>query len=407
MPTRRIATAQRGERESIQQEAHLKYFAGYWLAASMLISAAEARTQSDPKQAAIALERQGRNAEAETAWRAIAVQHANDAEPWAHLGLLEARQEHYDEAIHNYRKALALAPSMPGLRLNLGLSYFKNGTYREAIAMFAPLLTATPDDARLNLLTGMSHYGLGEYAAATPFLRKAAEHDDTNLTLELTLAHSCLLSRQYPCVLDAFHRIVTLNAESAEADMLAGEALDEMHETVAATREFQAAVKANPKEPNGHFGLGYLLWKQGQYAEAAPEFEAELANVPQHAQAMRYLADCYVQTSRLDEAEALLKKVIALDSANAMEHRDLGIVYAEKQRNDDALRELQQAERLAPRDVNVHYRLGRLYRTLGRNAQAKAELEKAATLNKEADQGLLKVMSTAPAGSEKSNADAH
>jgi len=71
----------------------------------------------------------------------------------------------------------------------------------------------------------MSHYGLGEFAAATPYLKRAAEGDAQNLTLLLTLAHSCLLSKQYQCVLDEFHRIIALSPDSAEAHMLAGEAL--------------------------------------------------------------------------------------------------------------------------------------------------------------------------------------
>ena len=41
-----------------------------------------------------------------------------------------------------------------------------------------------------------------------------------------------------------------MNAESAEADMLAGEALDEMNDHAGATQQFRAAVKANPQEPN-------------------------------------------------------------------------------------------------------------------------------------------------------------
>jgi tetratricopeptide (TPR) repeat protein len=292
---------------------------------------------------------------------------------------------------------MAIAPTMQALRPNLGLSYFKNQDYREAIAMFGPLLKENPRDERLNLLTGMSHYGLGEYQAATPFLQIAAAQDEQNLTLLLTLAHSCLFAKQFPCVLDSYHKMVALNAESAEADILAGEALDEMHEDVAATREFEAAAKQNPKEPNVHFGLGYLRWKHGQYTQAAPEFEAELANEPQHAQAMRYLGNCYLQMNRLDDAQATLKKAIRIEPANGMEHRDLGFVYSEQGHNEDALHELQEAVRLAPKDVSIHYRLGRLYRTMGKNAEAKAELATAATLNKEADEGLIKAMSMAPA----------
>jgi Flp pilus assembly protein TadD len=197
-------------------------------------------------------------------------------------------------------------------------------------------------------------------------------------------------------VLDTFHKIVALNAESAEADMLVGEALDEMKDPVGAQREFRAAIAANPKEPNVHFGLGYLLWTKGQYAEAAAEFQAELDNDAQHLQAMLYLADANIQLEKLDDAMQLLDRLAKQMPDNAMAHRDLGIVYAARNQNAEAVNEFQHAIRLAPNDVNAHYRLARLYRTMGRTAEANQEFEKSRTLNKAADEHLLKVMSTIP-----------
>lgn len=197
--------------------------------------------QDDARRAAFSLEQEGRTGEAEAAWIAISKQEPSNAEPYAHLGLLEARQEHYPEAIRYYRKALALAPGMPGLRLNFGLSLFKNGDFKAAIAMFEPLLKQKPDDQQLTVLLGMSHYGLGEYADAATYLKRAEKKDPQNLTLLLTVAQSCLWSKEYPCVLDSFHQILALNAESAEADMLMGEALDEMKDHDGAIRQFRAA----------------------------------------------------------------------------------------------------------------------------------------------------------------------
>jgi tetratricopeptide (TPR) repeat protein len=344
----------------------------------------------------MSLEQQGKTAEAEAAWSVLAKTHPGNPEPVAHLGLLEARQEHYGEAVRFYRKALALNPAMPGLRLNLGLALFKDGDYKQAMQMFTPLLKAQPEDQRLTVLMGMSHYGLGEYATATPYLKRAADRDSQNLTLLLTLAHSCLLSEQFPCVLDTFHRLEALNAQSAEADMLVGEALSEMKDTYGAIREFRAAVAANPKEPNVHFGLGYLLWTERQYPEAASEFQAEIDNDPHHTKAMLYLANSEIELNRMEDARPLLETVVKSDPGSSMAHLDLGIVYADEDRKPEALAEFQAAEKLAPSDVNVHFRMGRLYRSMGKNAEAKAELEKASSLNKAANEGLLKIMSGLP-----------
>src|SRR5271165_4513952 len=162
---------------------------------------------------------------------------------------------------------------MPSLQLNLGLALFKAGKFQEAIQPFNAELIKHPGDQRLTILLGMSHYGMGDYAGAIPYLQEAVKKDTQSLPLRLTLAHSCLWTKQYQCVLDVYKQILDLNAESAEADMLAGEALDEKGDNAGATEQFRAAVRANPKEPNVHFGLGYLLWAQSRFAEAAPEFQ--------------------------------------------------------------------------------------------------------------------------------------
>lgn len=347
-------------------------------------------------EAAIALEQQGKFPEAESAWRAVLKADPSFAEAYANLALLDARQERYKEAVPLYRKALALNPAMPGLRLNLGLALFKGQELKQAILEFQPLLKAqaagSPERQRLIVLIGMAYYGLAEHASAVPYLKEAARNDAQSLPLRLALAHSCLWSKQYQCVLDTYHEILILNAESAEADMLAGEAFDELKDDVGATQMFRDAVKANPKEPNVHFGLGYLLWVHKQYAEAAREFKAELENDPKHAQSMVYLADADIQTNQVGDAVPLLEAAIEIDPSLALAHLDLGIVASQTGRNEEALRELTIAERMTPDDVNVHWRLARLYRTLGNKDQAKAEFDKASTLTKSADEALLKRM---------------
>ncbi len=364
-----------------------------------------ARAQEDPRQAAIALEKEGKIAEAEAAWKALAKQYPGRPEPLAELGLLEAKQQHYAEAIVWYKKAMAVNPALPGLRLNLGLAYFKASHYRDAIEELTPLQKEQPDEQRLTILIGMSHYGLEQFSEANPLLKQAADRDPKNTTLLLTLAHSCLLSNQYPCVVDAYHRMIGLNAESAEADMLVGEALDAMKDADGAVREFRAATTVNPKEPNVHFGLGYLLWKKNDYAAAASEFKAELENDPQHVQAMLYLADSDVQMNHLDEAESLLEKLDRANAGSYQQHLDLGIVYAGQGKNEAALVEYQKAVKLKPSEASAHWRLARLYRAMGRTQEAKAEFEKTKDLNKAEDERLLKIMSAAP-GKQASSAAA-
>ena len=367
----------------------------------LLTAHAPAHTASLRDQA-FALERAGRNSEAEVLWQQLASQDAGNPEPFAHLGLLQARQQHLPQAIANYQHALALNPQFPGLALNLGLALFKSGDYSAAIAQFQPLLAAappaSPESLRLNELLGMAHFGLRQYTQAQPYLTQAAQSDSANLALLLALANSCLLSANYQCVLSTYHRIVLINPDSAEAHMLMGEALDAMKDTPGAISQFRAAIAANPHWPNAHFSLGYLLWTQTQYDQATQEFSAELETTPNHLQATLYLADSDLALGKPDSAEPLLRRALTQDPNNPIAHRDLGILLADRSAatpnlTNQALTELTLAAHLDPADVSTHLHLARLYRSLQRPTDAKHESDLAQQLNKADFQSVVHLMS--------------
>ena len=336
------------------------------------------------RQSALALEREGKVAEAEAGWRALLVSQPKDSEAYAHLGLLEARQTHYKEAIDFYRKALSLNQKIPGLRLNLGLSLFKAGELKSAIQTFEPLLKSaprsSPEAIRLVTLIGLAHYGLGDYTASVPYLKEAAAGDPQNISLRMMLAEGCLLSKQYQCVLNVYHEILTLNPESAEAHMLAGEAYDELKNDDGAITEFQAAVNADPTRPNAHFGYGYLLWRLLRFDDAEREFQSELAINPEHPLALAFLGDTEMRRKSLDDAVPHLEHAIRIQPSIEIAHLDLGILYEGQGRMEDALIEFQKAEELNPGDSAIHYRLGRFYQSMGRKVEAKGEFEKAQNL---------------------------
>ncbi|MGH9588201.1 MAG: tetratricopeptide repeat protein [Acidobacteriaceae bacterium] len=367
----------------------MKFSARVWLLVCLgclcLGGRRTALAQSDAGRHALALEQQGESAEAEQAWRAILLAKPHNAEALAHIGLLEARQNHYNAAITYYRKAIAIDPKFPGLETDLGLALFKTSQFPAAAQAFQAALRAAPADQRLTILIGMAYYGAARYAHAIPYLRRAAQNDPSSLPLRLTLAHSCLWAKQFPCVLTVYKQILLLNAESAEADMLAGEAMDAMGNVTGAITQFRSAERVNPKEPNVHFGLGYLLWTQKQYSEAQKEFQAELDNNPKHGKARAYLGDTLVRQNDYARAEPELKKSIADEPMFALPYLDLGIIEAASGRNQDAVREFKKVIALEPKDVDSHWRLARLYQTMGKREEARAEFARVSAMKRQQD----------------------
>ncbi len=315
------------------------------------------------------------------------------ADSYNNLGAIAASAENYTTAVTYFQHAAEWNSSLEGLDYNWGRAAFAAAKFQEAVPPLTRYLNSHPGDQHLSMLLGMAYYGMGDYSAAIPYMKRAAENDPRSLPLRLILAQSCLWSKQYQCVLDVHQEILALNAASAEADMLAGEALDAKGDSAGAIEEFRAAVRANPKKADAHFGLAYLLWAQGQYAEAAKEFQAELVNDPSHLQARAYLGDAYVQLHDYAKAQVELEKAVAADASLAMVHRDLGIAYAELGRKDDAVAELRKAIALNPKDVSSHLRLAKLYQAMGMQEEAKAELTAGSTTNKESIQALVEKIS--------------
>jgi tetratricopeptide (TPR) repeat protein len=332
---------------------------------------------ADIRANAIALEQRGDNEGAEQAWQSFAKADPGNAEALAHLGLLEARQQRLENAIAFYRQAIALNPNLPGLQMNLGLALFKAAQFPSAMEAFSAEIKKNPNDQRLTVLLGMAHYGMKDYFVAIPYLRKAADRDAQNLTLRMALARSCLLSKQYQCVIDVHREIKSLNPEAAGADLLAAEALDAQRDRDGAATQVQAALQANPDEASAHLALGYLLWIKGRWAEAVHELEAEIQHDSQNLQARMYLADAQVRQGDFVTPLSDLQKLVLSDPSEPLVHLDLGVIAANNRRVEDAIREFRTAMQDAPECADVHLRSATQLQLLGRTDEAKLERERA------------------------------
>jgi len=359
---------------------------------------AHAAQQTSGATEAMALDQLGRYGDAARAWRAITERNPRDALAWASLGLDMARQNKYPDAVTAYQKALKLNPYIPGLQLNLGVALFRQGKLDEAIPPLRHAIAAAPGSEQASFLLGMSYYRTQHFAVAIPYLRAAIAKSPQNVEMRGVLAQSCLYAKQYNCVLEQYRQILTVNPDSAQAHMLAGEALDGMNQTDKAIAEFQAAEKAAPTEPNVHFGLGYLCWKQHRYQEAGQEFRKEIENDPMHAQALAWLGDTEMKLEHPADAEAILRRAAHQAGATPLAWLDLGIVLAGQGKTDEAEADFRQAIQLDPNAVDAHWRLARLYQTTGKAGQARAEFAKARALHEKEDKGLVQQMTPAASG---------
>src|SRR5207302_4784630 len=167
----------------------------------------------------------------------------------ARLGVDQARNQHYREAVQAYQAAIRLDPSLPGIYLNLGLAWFKLGNFRDALPALEKENARAPSD-QISTLLGMSHFGLGQYREAAARLRPLADAQPANTELSYVLAKAYLWSGQNKEATEMFRNMLRRDPDSAAVHMLLGEALDGTYKTAEAIAEFEAAAKAAPDQPD-------------------------------------------------------------------------------------------------------------------------------------------------------------
>jgi Flp pilus assembly protein TadD len=372
------------------------------IVALMLLPVAVRAQEASPAEA-IALEQQGKLAEAAQAWQEVTRANPRDGAAFASLGVVLAKGQKYPEAAVAYRKALALNPKLPGLQLNLGLAEFKQGHFAAAIdplkAAVGTESTNSPKQLQARTLLGLSYYGTQRYAEAVKELEPAAAADPANVELHQVLAQSCLWAREYECALAEFKQILQTNPDSAAAHVLSGEALDGLGKTPEAIAEFREAIKASPREPNVHFGLGYLYWKSHQYDDAKREFQAELAIDPGQAEALAYLGDIAMKTGDNEAALALLHKSIQLKNDIRMAAIDLGVILAQQKNYAEAVISLRHAVALDQEEPDAHYRLAHVYQEMGKKMESQKEFDTVRELKEKKDrrdEDMVRKMSSSP-----------
>jgi len=298
---------------------------------------------------------------------------ANYGAALAHLG-------RYEEAIAQYRAALALAPGHPGLRLNLALAYYKKGDLAHATAEFRSLHDGDPGNFQVAVLLGTCLERQGHDADAIAVLAPLEGAHAGDLDLEWALGSALIHTGHLKDGLTRVQSVAERGA-SAEAWMLAGDTSLRLNFFEQAQRDVDAAIRLNPRIAGAYTLRGKVLQYLGDEEGAAAalrkaleananDFEAQLnlgavltsardlEGAREHlAIALRLRPDSPLvrfEMARLERAEgrleAAVKDMEAVVRANPswlQPHIELAALYYRVKRPDDGARERAVVERLS------------------------------------------------------------
>ncbi len=283
----------------------------------------------------------------------------------ANLGLVLVSLARFDEAVAQFRAAVALAPGDRSLRTNLAMAYYQKGDLPNAIREFSSLLKEAPGDIQTATLLGNCYVREGHPAQAVSLLTPLAASHPDDVSLQLTLGWALVRAGRTKEGLERIDQLAQ-QTNSAEAYMGAATAQLRLEALDQARRNVDAALRLNPHLPGLHTLSGMIAADFGDYVGAEAAFEKELEANPNDFQAQLHLGSVLYSQRKLDAAREHLERALEIAPASSQALYDLALVERAQGHMEAAVKDLEKVVGTDPQWLEPHVELAALYYRLNR-----------------------------------------
>ncbi len=237
------------------------------------------------------------------------------------------------------------------------------------------VLSSPADDLKDYVAQGKCHYSAGEYSEAAASFEKAAQLRSDDLEVFSWLSRSYVQDHQSAKVVEMVSHAAPTNAKSATAHFMLARAYDAQDRLDDARRETQRALEIDPHYRGAHFALGFIAWTIRDLETAEKEFRQELKANPRMDIAYYYLAESLEVQGKIDEAEAVIRRMGSEVPGSYFYHFGSGKLEEHQRDFAKAVESFRKATQIDPGNPEGHYRLGLALRKVGKTDEANAELE--------------------------------
>lgn len=216
---------------------------------------------------------------AEIVYRIGTVKFPEKAHYHRSLAWLLAGQSQGDEAIEEYRKAIAIDPNVAADYKALGGLLVTANSPKEALPVYQKLVELDPADNDAQKILSQILTSLGDIDAALESWEKALESDPGNTTILMNLGETYFKEQDYP---NAIKHLTALN-------------------------------RLKPTETYPLELLGYSHQNLGRFREAIPFYEKIIALKPDDKKIMCEEASCYNELKQFSKARSIATQALKID----------------------------------------------------------------------------------------------
>jgi tetratricopeptide (TPR) repeat protein len=294
---------------------------------------------------------------AETLLKKAAAHDPKSYRAWFDLGVLYSQSGRATDAIDAYRKAVALNPKLFEANFNLGVLLAQSGN-AEAESYLRAATQLTPSLGRKEEAQAAAWQALG-------LLLKSSKPKEA---------------------IAAFQHEAQLKPNDATVHVQAGEVAEKIGDTATAEKEYAAAQQIDPRNTAAAAGTANLLMQGGQLEEAEAAIRKYIAmlqpasNAADLAKAHQQLGRVLLQLHRRPEAIAEFEEAAKLSPATGKGMGELAWLYLQDKQYDKAESGFRQLLQATPNDAELHMGLGEALIPQKKFAEAQQQLISAVQL---------------------------
>ena len=217
----------------------------------------------------------------------------------------------FARAVDEFKKVLALDPTLIEAEVNLGLAYQSLFEYDLAVRHLAKALQERPNLPGPSVIVGMDYLKLGSPEEAIPFLQQALKLDPSNREAREALASAYLGRENFRAAAEQFRQIASLETDKSEAWFKLGHAYLEL-----AARLAYRGAHLYGDSAWGHRFLGDLLFQRGRWEDALKEYQKAIGVEPEQSGLHTSLGQAYLHAQKMPEAEKEFHQELQLDPRN-------------------------------------------------------------------------------------------
>lgn len=222
-------------------------------------------------------------------------------------------QKDYENALHDFNKAIDINPKFAPSFANRGQVYFKIKKYDQAGRDFEKAIELGPRNPYYYHIQGHLFTKTQNYEKALRDYEKAIELDPYDEYSYLYRGNLLLLTENFTQALIDFNRYVEMNPKDEKGYIQRAVVLTHLLEFKAAVADLKQAIKICPTNKLAYFNLANIQFKHTNNAkEALKNYNKHLTLDPLDIDAYINRGNCYLKLEKFKEAEKDFNKAINL-----------------------------------------------------------------------------------------------